>query len=143
MGWARGTRALAGIWDHRYADGVRRAEDGLVVVPAGTGAVRLHAIQARALAALGDRAQARAAMAAAGKVRADARRDDLHDGVGGEFAFGDAKLSYYGALTLVDAEDPAGAEHAATAAISLYQAVPPRPPSHARAALPRVPPPRA
>ena len=49
MGWARGTQALAAIWDHRYADAVRHAEDGLTHVPAGTGTVRLHAIHARAL----------------------------------------------------------------------------------------------
>ena len=53
MGWARGTQALAAIWDQRYPDAVRHAEDGLAHVPAGTGAVRLHAIHARALAAHG------------------------------------------------------------------------------------------
>ena len=54
MGWARGTQALAAIWDQRFADAVRHAEDGLVYVPAGLGAARNHAIHARALAACGD-----------------------------------------------------------------------------------------
>lgn len=53
MGWARGTQALAAIWDERYRDAVRHAEDGLVHVPAGMGAVRVHAIHARALVAAG------------------------------------------------------------------------------------------
>jgi len=138
MGWARGTQALAAIWDHRYADAVRHAEDGLSQVPAGTGTVRLHAIHARALAAHGDCAQARAAITAAGRARAGGHRDELHDGIAGEFAFDDAKLSYYQALSLVDTEDPAGAGHAAAAAISLYQAVPARARSYGCAALAHV-----
>ena len=28
IGWARGTQALAAIWEHRYADAVGYAEDG-------------------------------------------------------------------------------------------------------------------
>jgi hypothetical protein len=138
MGWARGTQALAAIWDHRYIDAIRHVQDGLVHLPAGAGTVRLHAIHARALAAHGERGQAAAAMAAAGNARADAHWDDLHDGVGGEFAFDDAKLWYYEALTLADAEDPARAEHAAAAAISLYQAIPARARSYGCDALARV-----
>ena len=138
MGWARGTQALAAIWDQRYPDAVRHAEDGLSHVPAGAGTVRLHAIRARALAAHGDYAQARAAMTAAGKARVDAQGDELHDGVAGEFAFDDAKLHYYQALTLNDACDPDAAERAAAAAISLYQAVPARARSYGCDALARV-----
>ena len=100
--------------------------------------MRLHAIHARALAAHGDRLQVAAAMTAAGEARADAHWDELHDGVAGEFAFDDAKLWYYEALTLADAEDPAKAEHAATVAISLYQAVPARARSYGCEALARV-----
>lgn len=57
MGWARGTQALAAIWDQRYPDAARHAEDGLIYVSAGVGAARVHAIHARALAAVGDQAQ--------------------------------------------------------------------------------------
>jgi transcriptional regulator with XRE-family HTH domain len=138
MGWARGTQALAAIWDQRYRDAVRHAEDGLAHVPAGMGAVRMHAIHARALAALGERAQAEAAMTAAEKARADADRDELHDVIGGEFAFDDAKLRYYEAISLLDSEDPAQAERAAAAAIHLYEAVPVRDRSYGCAALARV-----
>ena len=138
MGWARGTQALAAIWDCRYFDAVQHAEDGLLHLPAGAGTVRLHAIHARALAAHGDRLQAAAAMTAAGEARADAHWDELHDGVAGEFAFDDAKLWYYEALTLADAEDPVKAEHAATVAINLYQASPARARSYGCEALARV-----
>ena len=100
MGWARGTQALAAIWDQRFADAVRHAEDGLLYVPTGMGAARIHAIYARALAASGDAVAVRAAMTAAEKARADADagQDELHDGIGGEFAFDAAKLRYYQAL---------------------------------------------
>ena len=140
MGWARGTQALAAIWDQRFADAVRHAEDGLLYVPAGVGAARIHAIHARALAACGDAVAARAAMTAADKARADADadRDELHDSVGGEFAFDAAKLRYYQALALLDSGDPAGAEQAAAEAIALYEAIPARDRSYGCAALARV-----
>lgn len=138
VGWARGTQALAAIWDQRHLDAVRHAEDGLACVPAGAGTVRLHAIRARALAAHGDYARARAAMTAAGKARVDTHGDELHDGVAGEFAFDDAKLHYYRALTLNDACDPDAAERAAAAAVSLYHAVPARARSYGCDALARV-----
>jgi hypothetical protein len=138
MGWARGTQALAAIWDQRYADAVQHAEDGLRHLPAGRGAARLHAIQARALAVHGDPVEAAAAIAAAEHARTNAHPDELHDGVAGEFAFDDAKLAYYGALTLADAEDLTQAEHAAEAAVRLYQALPARSRSYGCAALARV-----
>jgi hypothetical protein len=114
MGWARGTQALAAIWDQRFADAVRHAENGLLYVSAGVGAARIHAIHARALAACGDAAAARAAMTTAEKARADADTglDELHDRVGGEFAFDAAKLRYYQALALLDSGDLAGAGQA-------------------------------
>ncbi|HUY48782.1 MAG TPA: hypothetical protein VMV92_24200 [Streptosporangiaceae bacterium] len=76
IGWARGTQALAAIWDHRYADAAHYAEDGLTHLPAAMGAARLHAIRARALAGHRDFSQARAALKAAerGRGRRGARR---------------------------------------------------------------------
>jgi len=123
MGWARGTQALAAIWDQRYHEAARHAEDGLIYVPTGVGAVRLHAIEARTLAALGDGGEARGAMKAAEKAWADADHDDLHDGIAREFAFDHAKLRDYEALSLLDSEDPSEAGQAAEAAIKLYEAV--------------------
>jgi transcriptional regulator with XRE-family HTH domain len=138
MGWARGTQALAGLWDQRYLDAVRHAENGLTHLSVGMGAVRLHAIHARALAAMGDQAPARVAMIAAERARANTDHDELSDVIGGEFAFDDAKLQYYQAIALLDSEDPVQAERAAAAAIRLYQAVPERARSYGCAALARV-----
>jgi DNA-binding XRE family transcriptional regulator len=140
MGWARGTQALAAIWDQRFAVAVRHAEDGLLYVPTGMGAARIHAIHARALAASGDAVAARAAMTDAEKARsdADAGQDELRDGVGGELAFDTAKLRYYQALALLDSGDPIEAEQAAAEAIALYEAVSARDRSYGCAALARV-----
>lgn len=119
---------------------MRRADNGLLYVPAGMGAARLHAIHARAPAAGGDAVAARAAMTTAEKARADADadRDELHDGVGSEFAFDAAKLWYHQALALLDSGDPAEAEQAAAEAIALYEAVPVRDRSYGCAALARI-----
>jgi transcriptional regulator with XRE-family HTH domain len=138
MGWARGTQALAAIWDHRYLDAIQHAEEGLGAVPGGMGAVRLHAIRARALAAHGDHGQARAALEAAGAARETAGHDDLHAGIAGEFAFDDAKLFYYEALALADSGDPVRIERAALAAIRIYEATPARRRSYGCTALARV-----
>jgi hypothetical protein len=77
-------------------------------------------------------------MTAAEKARADADRDELHDSVGGEFAFDAAKQRYYQSLALLDSGDPAGAERAAAEAIALYESVPVRDRSYGCAALARV-----
>ncbi|MGE5287743.1 MAG: hypothetical protein ACM3ML_11170 [Micromonosporaceae bacterium] len=138
MGWARGTQALAALWDRRYLDAQRFAQDGLTYVLTGAGAARLHAILARALSANGSHAQAQAAISAAENAHAASHRDELHDGVAGEFAFDEAKLLYYRALTLVDVDDPAKAESAAAAAIDLYQGASARARSYGCEALARV-----
>jgi len=124
IGWARGTQALAAIWDRRYADAAHYAEDGLTHLSTGTGAARLHAIQARALADHHDFREARAALTAATDASTSTQPDQLHNGIAGEFAFGAAKLRYYEALVLNRAGYPADAETAAAAAINLYEAAP-------------------
>ena len=124
IGWARGTQALAAIWDHRYADAAGYAEEGLTRLPTGTGAARLHAIRARALAGHRDFTQARAALKAASEAIGTQQADPLHNGIAGEFAFSTAKLRYYEALVLTRAGYHAEAEAAASAAVSLYQAAP-------------------
>ena len=138
MGWARGTRGLAAIWDKRYLDAASHARDGLAYAPNGMAAARLHAVQARALAAAGDRVQARLALQAAGVAYEQARGDDLHLGIAGEFAFDDAKLWYYRALTLADIGDLAQAGSAAETAIRLYEDAPARSRSYGCQALARV-----
>src|ERR1017187_2412854 len=124
IGWARGTQALAAIWDHRYADAAQYAEDGQSHLAVGMGAARLQAIRARALVGHGDFAQARAAIKAAADASSSQQADQLHNGIAGEFAFDIAKLRYYEALVLTRSGYPADAAAAAAAAVRLYQAAP-------------------
>jgi DNA-binding XRE family transcriptional regulator len=138
MGWARGTQALAAIWDHRYDDAIRHVEEGLIHVPVGTATVRLHAIRARALAAHGDPAAARAAITSAAQARGGAADDELHVGLAGEFTFDDAKLAYYHALALADGRDPVELGEAARTAVRLYELLPARVRSYGCEALARV-----
>jgi hypothetical protein len=77
-------------------------------------------------------------MTAAQNAVAQAGPDELHDGVGGEFAFDEAKLSYYGVMTLLGADDPTSAERSAAKAVGLYQAVPARVRSYGCTALAQV-----
>jgi transcriptional regulator with XRE-family HTH domain len=138
MGWACGTQALAAIWDGRFADAAGHAEDGLAHVHTGMGAVRLHAIRARALAAGRDFKLARAALEAAASATSSQEPDTLHNGIAGEFAFDEAKLRYYDSLVLVAAGHPAQAEAAAASAVGMYEAVPGRSRSYGCLALARV-----
>jgi DNA-binding XRE family transcriptional regulator len=138
MGWARGTQALAAIWEQRYLDAAERAADGLTHAPPGMAGARLHAIQARALAAAGERPLARHALQAAGRAYSEAHGDDLHHDLGGEFAFSEAKLWYYRALTFAEIGDLPQAGSAAEAAIKLYEQTPVRFRSYGCQALARV-----
>ncbi|MFO7251063.1 MAG: hypothetical protein DIU60_009970 [Actinomycetes bacterium] len=98
MGWARGMQASVALWDRRYADAVGYAEDGVNHLPYGSGAARLHLLRARALAMLSREEEAVEALHAADEARrrgGPAARDELHDEVGGEFAFRPAKHHYY------------------------------------------------
>lgn len=99
MGWARGMQASVAFWDRRHADAVEYAEDGVAHLPHGVGAARLHMIRARALAVLGREREAVEALREADEVR---RRggmpDELHEEIGGEFAFPAAKQHYYASV---------------------------------------------
>jgi hypothetical protein len=117
MGWARGMQASVALWDRRYGDAVEYAEDGVRHLPYGSGAARLHMLRARALAVLAREEEAVEALRAADEARHRAGpgtpgephsgqysgphsgpRDELHDGVGGEFAFRPAKHHYYASV---------------------------------------------
>ena len=100
MGWARGTQALAAIWEHRYADAVGYTEDGLDPPAHGRGR--------RPVARDPCPGPGRAPVTSPrrgppssrqGGPRGPAGRPAAH-GMAGEFAFDTAKLRYYEALVL-------------------------------------------
>ncbi|GAA3441200.1 hypothetical protein [Planomonospora venezuelensis] len=121
MGWARGMQSSVALWDKRYGDAARYAEEGLTHLHAGSGATRLHMLRARSYAMLGRTREATEALARAEEARA-AGSDELHDEIGGEFAFRPAKERYYAAVTRLHLGDPARAIEAARDSLSLYAA---------------------
>lgn len=131
--WAFGMRALIGYWCGRPLEALDLVAKGLTITPPGTPALRLRAIQTRAHAHLGDSTAAReAARLAHVESEANAEADDLHDRIGGEFSFDDARLarclaSAYVVLGLADA-----AIGEAERALTLYAARP------AAARMPKV-----
>ncbi|MFF7927391.1 DNA-binding protein [Streptomyces mirabilis] len=84
---------------------------------------RLHAIQARAYAHLGDVASAQGAMQRSEEGDRD-RRDELHDTVGGEFGFSVERLAMSNSTTALLIGDTAQAEASARRALSLLAAKP-------------------
>jgi tetratricopeptide (TPR) repeat protein len=123
--WALGMRALIGYWSGRPLESLDLVGKGLSIAPAGTPVLRLRAIQARAYAHLGDDSGAtEAARLAHAEREADYEPDELHDRIGGEFSFDDARLarclaSAYVSLGLADP-----AIHEAQGALDLYAARP-------------------
>ncbi|GAA2907536.1 hypothetical protein GCM10010517_73910 [Streptosporangium fragile] len=119
MGWARGMQASVALWDRRYGDAARYAEEGLACVRAGSGATRLHMLRARSYALLGRHVEACEALRQASDARS-AATDELHDEIAGEFAFRPAKEHYYAAVTHLHLGDSAAAIEAARGSLALY-----------------------
>ncbi|GIH79465.1 hypothetical protein [Planobispora longispora] len=119
MGWARGMQSSVALWDRRYGDAARYAEEGLTHLHAGSGATRLHMLRARSYAMMGRNRESAEALARAADVRA-AGADELHDEIAGEFAFRPAKERYYAAVTHLHLGEPEAAIEAARESLALY-----------------------
>ncbi|WP_344807756.1 helix-turn-helix domain-containing protein [Microlunatus ginsengisoli] len=93
--WTLGLEATLAFWSgdgHRALD---LANAALAIAPAGAPRFRLRHIAARAHGVLGDAHATRRVLEQACDDRdtADTSRDELHDVIGGEFAFGDARAA--------------------------------------------------
>ena len=93
--WTAGLEATLAFWEGHGQLAVDRIDAGLMVAPSGAPRFRLLNIAARSHATLGNAAATRNALAAATAERdaMESARDDLHDVVGGEFAFDDARAA--------------------------------------------------
>lgn len=91
--WALGLEATLAFWSEDGMRALDRVTAALSIAPAGAPTYRILHIAARAHAVLGDCDGTRSALQQAGieRVVMDGRRDELHDSVGGEFAFGEAR----------------------------------------------------
>ncbi|MGW2860997.1 hypothetical protein [Streptomyces sp. NPDC001205] len=122
--YAHGALAFLAFWGGRPADAVRLvhlAQDfgGL----GDTAVTRLSVIEGRAYGHLGKRDESERAVRHALEQGTDGR-DDLHDGVGGEFGFPPDRVAMSNATTFLLLRDAAGAEAAASSALELLRAQP-------------------
>lgn len=93
--WADGMLACIEFWEGRPAQALRLVERGLADAPSGTPRVRLLSIAARAAALLGDSDRTREAVERADRAREDgAAVHELHDEIGGEFGFDQARQAF-------------------------------------------------
>jgi tetratricopeptide (TPR) repeat protein len=121
--FARAMQSLIAYWAGRPQESARYAVAGADIASGASGSLTawLPALEARALALLGDFTGARAAIGRALTARENVRPDDL-DSIGGLLTFSLAKQHYYAAGTFVHVEGEAvkGGQEA-SAALELYE----------------------
>lgn len=122
--YATGSLAVVAYFAGRLSEAVRHARAALAFGGLGdVGRRRLLSIAARAYGHLGDGERAGRTTAAAAVLDTGAR-DDLHDGVGGEFAFDEERLVMSAATTALLGGNGAQAEGQARRALELVSARP-------------------
>lgn len=122
--FAGGILAYVAYFSGRPSEALRFARASLTF--GGLGDVarrRLSAIEARAFGHLGDTASAQRAIQST-LQEGTGRTDDLHDAIGGEFAFSDERLAMCNATTSLLVGDGAAAEEHAGTALHLVQTRP-------------------
>lgn len=93
--WTAGLEATLDFWEGRGDAALDKIDAGLALAPTGAPRFRLLNIAARAHATLGNAPAVHTALNAATAEREamEGTRDELHDVVGGEFAFDDARAA--------------------------------------------------
>jgi tetratricopeptide (TPR) repeat protein len=120
--YAYGMLAFMAFWDGRPNEAVRHAKVAHQFGGLGdTARRRLYSIEARAHGHLRNRDQAERAIRDA-LEQSSGRRDELHDDIGGEFAFDGARTAMSNATTCLLLRDAEGAEAYATRALTLLRA---------------------
>ncbi len=120
--WAVGMQAITAYWRGQAGEAVSLVEAGVSLAPPGSPRARLLSISARAWAHAGDAARARSALALADRDRdsiGDHGSDELHDVIGGQFAWGPARQAMSAASALLTIGDPFQAAVHAREAIRL------------------------
>ncbi|MEV4050040.1 hypothetical protein AB0J55_02530 [Amycolatopsis sp. NPDC049688] len=119
--WLRGTQALIAFWSGNPREAAHLAKAGREYLRHGTGFVRLCNIESRAWAYLGDVRETHAVISMGHRAREQATEpDELHDLVGGEFGFDEARQSFCNAGAWVQVGKPVLAIEAAERALRLY-----------------------
>lgn len=122
--YAHGVLAFVAYWDGRPAEAVRLVHTAQRFGGLGdTARTRLAVIEGRAYGHLGRREEAEHAVRNALEP-GNGHRDELHDDVGGEFGFPDARVAMSNATTYLLLRDAEGAEAAADRALGLLDDAP-------------------
>ncbi|MEY9848289.1 hypothetical protein ABH940_005390 [Streptacidiphilus sp. BW17] len=121
--FADGTLALLAYWDGAPERAVRVLQRSQDIHLGGAGAVRRASIAARAYAHLGDAVSSRRQLALAAEADRD-QRDDLHDGLGGEFAFPEQRRLLSAGSALLSLGDAQGAADSSGQALAVVRAMP-------------------
>jgi hypothetical protein len=123
--WASGLEGLIVFWRGRPREAADVIAGALEAAPRGTARARLHCIAARAWAYLGAEDRVRSELAAADRAQDEsggAYAEELHDGIGGEYSWDNARHAMCAATALLTAGDPDGAAVRAREAIALHAA---------------------
>jgi transcriptional regulator with XRE-family HTH domain len=119
--WLRGTQALIAFWSGRPRDSVRLAQSGRDYVRGGTGFVRLCNIESRGWAHLGNRSETQRVIAMGHRARdLPGQPGELHDRIGGEFGFDEARQAFCNAGAYVQLGQARLAVRASERALRLY-----------------------
>jgi tetratricopeptide (TPR) repeat protein len=124
MAWTAGFQALIAFWCGRPQEALQVIGGSIDLAPSGTARARLQCIAARAWAHLGNRDQAREALAAADEERdriGESGDEELHDEIAGEFGWGRARQAMCSASALLLIGDADGAVARANEVIRLQQ----------------------
>jgi len=123
--WARGMQSLIAYWSGRPLEALAFARDGLEYAPPGTAIVRLRCIEARGWSHLRDTAETARAIRAAHDARDRANlADELHDGIGGEFSFDQARQARCNGSAYLELGDAKSAIRETRRAIELFATAP-------------------
>ncbi|MET8630766.1 DNA-binding protein [Kitasatospora sp. NPDC004669] len=122
--FAGGTLAMLAYWDGRPAEALQFIKKAQMFTGVGTaGRARIAAIEGRAYGHLGDAPRATRAVQRYVDLDSD-ERDDLHDGVGGEFQHSAARLARSHGTTFLLLRDGAAAQMHARRVLELQAALP-------------------
>ncbi|MFF8432844.1 hypothetical protein [Streptomyces bacillaris] len=122
--YAHGALAFLAYWNGRPSESIRHVREAQSFGGLGdTALIRLNVIEARAYGHLGNREAAEVAVRTA-LEQSTGRRDELHDGVGGEFSFPSDRVAMSNATTYLLLRDADGAEKAAEHALFLLGSKP-------------------
>lgn len=123
--WAQGMRAFTANWLGHPDEALNRIDDALTFAPAGTATARLRAFEARTRALLGDSEGAARAVRSNQDARDADSRDELHDGIGGEFGYNEARQELSAGTAYVTLRDGVAAEQHAQRALEILGTYPP------------------